>query len=99
MQQIIVVYETDAWHSLNTRECAGIYTSKRAAINSIVKNHRIELEDIFEIETTEMSRTELRKLQKEARSIIGKQLDRYYQTQGYQTNYEIEIWNLNDWGL
>ena len=58
-----------------------------------------ELEDIFEIETTEMSRTELRKLQKEARSIIGKQLDRYYQTQGYQTNYEIEIWNLNDWGL
>ena len=43
MRQIFVVYETDAWHSMNHRKCAGVFTSKWAAVNAIVKNHRIEL--------------------------------------------------------
>ena len=66
MRQIFVVYETDAWHSLSHRECAGVFTSKWAAVNAIVKNHRIELD---------------------------------YQTQGYETNYDIEVWLVNDWSL
>ena len=48
MKQIFVVYETDAWHSINHRECAGVFTSKRAAVNAIVKNHRIELDEFFD---------------------------------------------------
>ena len=42
MKQIFVVYETDPWHSTSHRECAGVFTSKWAAVNAIVKNHRIE---------------------------------------------------------
>jgi len=55
MRQIFVVYETNAWHELNKRECAGVFTSKWAAVNAIVKNHRIELDEFFdedEIEKT-----------------------------------------------
>ncbi len=66
MKQVFVVYETDAWHTIANRDCKGIYTSKRSAINAIVKNHEI--------------------------------LEMNYQTQGYSTNYDIEVWNVNDWG-
>ena len=38
MKQVFVVYETDAWHSTSNRDCKGIYTSKRSAINAIVRN-------------------------------------------------------------
>ena len=48
MRQIFVVYETDAWHSTSHRECAGVFTSKWAAVNAIVKNHRIELDEFFD---------------------------------------------------
>ena len=70
MKQVFVVYETDAWHTIANRDCKGIYTSKRSAINAIVKNHEI----------------------------IRKELEMNYQTQGYSTNYDIEVWNVNDWG-
>ena len=42
MKQVFVVYETDAWHTIANRDCKGIYTSKRSAINAIVKNHEIK---------------------------------------------------------
>ena len=77
MRQIFVVYETDAWHSTSHRECAGVFTSKWAAVNAIVMNHRIELDE--------------RRLRKE--------LEFAYQTQGYETNYDIEVWNINEWYL
>lgn len=48
MKQIFVAYETDAWHSLQHRECAGVFTSKWAAVNAIVKNHRIELDELLQ---------------------------------------------------
>ena len=48
MRQIFVVYETDAWHSTSHRDCAGVFTSKWAAVNAIVKNHRIELDEFFD---------------------------------------------------
>ena len=34
----------------------------------------------------------------EAKRIIRKELEMNYQTQGYSTNYDIEVWNVNDWG-
>ena len=96
MRQFFVVYETDAWHSTNSRDCKGIFTSKTSAINAIVKNHDIDLEEIFEYD--ELDRTSERVLAAEARRIIRRELEMNYQTQGYSTNYDIEVWNSNDWG-
>ena len=53
MRQIFVVYETDAWHSTSHRDCAGVFTSKWAAVNAIVMNHRIELDEFFSEEEIE----------------------------------------------
>lgn len=97
MKQIFVVYETNAWHSTSHRKCAGVYTSKWAAVNAIVKNHRIELEEFFDED--EIEHTSKRVLEAEARSILRKELDFAYQTQGYETNYDIEVWNINEWYL
>ena len=97
MKQIFVVYETDAWHSTSHRKCAGVYTSKWAAVNAIVKNHRRELEEFFGED--EIEHTSKRVLEAEARSILRKELDFAYQTQGYETNYDIQVWNINEWYL
>ena len=97
MKQIFVVYETDAWHSTSHRKCAGVYTSKWGAVNAIVKNHRIELEEFFDED--EIEHTSKRVLEAEARRILRKELDFTYQTQGYETNYDIEVWNINEWYL
>ena len=79
MRQIFVVYETDAWHSTSHRKCAGVFSSKWAAVNAIVKNHRIELEEFFDKDVIEQ--TSKRVLKAEARRILRKELDFAYQTQ------------------
>ena len=78
MKQIFVVYETDSWHSTSHRECAGVFTSKRAAVNAIVKNHRIELEEFFDED--EIEQTSKRTLEAEARRRLRKELEFAYQT-------------------
>ena len=97
-------YETDicrvrnyAWHSTNHRDCAGVFTSKWAAVNAIVKNHRIELDEFFDEE--EIEKTSKRVLEAEVRRRLRKELEFAYQTQGYETNYDIEVWNINEWYL
>ena len=85
MKQVFVVYETDAWHTIANRDCKGIYTSKRSAIEEIFEDDRLE-------------RASRRVLEAEAKRIIRKELEMNYQTQGYSTNYDIEVWNVNDWG-
>ena len=97
MRQIFVVYETDAWHSTSRWECAGVFTSKWAAVNAIVKNHRIEMDEFFDED--EVKHTSKRVLEAEARRILRKELELNYQTQGYETNYDIEVWNINEWCL
>ena len=97
MKQIFVVYETDAWHSTSRRECAGVFTSKWAAVNAIVKNHRIEMDEFFDED--EVKHTSKRVSEAEARRILRKELELNYQTQGYETNYDIEVWNINEWCL
>ena len=79
------------------RKCAGVFTSKWAAVNAIVKNHRIELEEFFDKD--EIEQTSKRVLKAEARRILRKELEIAYQTQGYETNYDIEVWNINEWYL
>ncbi len=97
MRQIFVVYETDAWHRTSHRDCAGVFTSKWAAVNAIVKNHRIELDEFFDEE--EIEKTSKRVLEAEVRRRLRKELEFAYQTQGYETNYDIEVWNINEWYL
>lgn len=97
MRQIFVVYETDAWHSMSHRKSVGVFTSKWAAVNAIVKNHRIDLEEFFDKD--EIEQTSKRVLKAEARRILRKELEIAYQTQGYETNYDIEVWNINEWYL
>ena len=97
MKQIFVVYETDAWHSTSRRECAGVFTSKWAAVNAIVKNHCIEMNEFFDED--EVKHTSKRVLEAEVRRILRKELELNYQTQGYETNYDIEVWNINEWCL
>ena len=97
MKQIFVVYETDAWHSTNHRECTGVFTSRRSAVNAIVWNHRIELDEFFDEDKIE--KTSKRVLEAEARRILRKELEIAYQTQGYETNYDIEVWSINEWYL
>ena len=97
MKQIFVVYETDAWHSTSRRECAGGGTSKWAAVNAIVMNHRIEMNEFFDED--KVKHTSKRVLEAEARRILRKELELNYQTQGYETNYDIEVWNINEWCL
>ncbi len=78
MRQIFVVYETDAWHSTSHQEYAGVFTSRRAAVNAIVKNHRIELDEFFDED--EMEKTSKKVLEAEARRILRKELEFAYQT-------------------
>ena len=96
MRQIFVVYETDAWHSTSHRDCAGVFTSKRAAVNAIVRNFDIDLDEIFE--PNYIAKKSDRLLRAEAKRIIRGELEVNFQTQGYSTNYDIEVWNVNDWG-
>jgi len=96
MKQVYVVYETDAWHSFSSRECKGIFTSKRSAVNAIVRNFDIDLDEIFE--PNYIAKKSDRLLRAEAKRIIRGELEVNFQTQGYTTNYDIEVWNVNDWG-
>lgn len=97
MRQAFIVYETDAWHTYSSRKTAGVFTSKRSAINAIVKNHHIKLSEIFEAEN--LKSTSHRVLRAEARRILRRELELMYQTQGYSTNYVIEIRNFNEWDV
>ena len=82
---------------MSHRKSAGVFTSKWAAVNAIVKNHRIELEEFFDKDVIEQ--TSKRVLKAEARRILRKELEIANQTQGYETNYDIEVWNINEWYL
>lgn len=97
-KQLFVVYETDAWHSISNRDCKGIYTSKTAAIRDITKHHKIELDEIFDLSDEDLTPSAKKRLEKEARQKLSKELELCYQTQGYSINYDIEIWLANDWG-
>lgn len=96
-KQLYIVYETDEWHSTASRDCKGVFMSKTSAIRSITKNHSIKLEELFDLTDIKMTPSMKKSLEKEARQILRNELDLIYQTQGYSTNYVIEIYNANEW--
>ena len=57
-QYLYPVYETNAWHSLEHRECKGIYTSKEEAIEAIVEHHEIPLEEFDGLTKEEAKETQ-----------------------------------------
>lgn len=96
-KQLFVVYETDQWHSISSRDCKGIFTSKTAAIRAITKHHKIKLDELFDLSDEEMTPAAKKRREKEARELLRKELELCYQTQGYSINYDIEIWLSNNW--
>lgn len=94
-RQIFVVYETDQWHSITSRNDRGVFTSKRAVVNAIVKHHNIDVDEIVEDDETNPLTQKQKK--KEAERVLRAEFDVVYQTQGYSINYEIEVWNINEW--
>ena len=73
MKQVYVVYVTDAWHSFSSRECKGIFTSKRSAVNAIVRNFDIDLDEMFEPDY--IAKKSDRQLRTEAKRIIHGELE------------------------
>jgi hypothetical protein len=55
------------------------------------------LEEFFDED--EIEHTSKRVLKAEVRRRLRKELEFAYQTQGYETNYDIEVWLVNDWSL
>lgn len=94
-RQLFIVYETDHWHSFSSRIDKGIFTSKRAAVNAIVKHHNIDVDEI--VEDDETNPLTQKQKEKEARRLLRAEFDVAFQTQGYSVNYEIEVWNFNEW--
>ena len=90
------VYETDAWHSTASRDCKGIFTSKTAAVNAIVKNHCIDDHEFFE-NIHDMIPLTKRQREAEIKHRLRREFEDSDQTQGYSVNYEIEVLNLNEW--
>lgn len=82
-----IVYETDEWLSNNSKEFCGIFSSKEDAINSIVCNHNICLEDT-EYDTDE-----------ELIEYITNMLEDHNQTQGLNVNYMIETAKVDNWEI
>lgn len=93
---LFTVYETDAWHSTDKKRFKGIFTSKTAAVNAIVKNHEIDDHEFFE-SIHEMIPLTKREREAEIKRRLRKDFEDSLQTQGYSVNYEIEVINLNEW--
>ena len=90
------VFETDSWHSTASRDCKGIFTSKTAAVNAIVKNHCIDDHEFFE-NIHDMIPLTKRQREAEIKHRLRREFEDSDQTQGYSVNYEIEVLNLNEW--
>ena len=97
MKKVYIVYETDEWLTESSRLYAGVYPSKKSAVNAIVKYNRIDLHEFFDRETYE--KTPKRKLEDEAKRILRKSFEVGFQTQKYSVNYEIEVCNMSFWNL
>ena len=95
-RQVFTVFETDAWHSTARKEFKGVYTSKTAAVNAIVKYHAIDDHELFE-SIHDMIPLTKRQREAEIKRRLRKDFEDSDQTQGYSVNYEIESWNLNEW--
>jgi hypothetical protein len=82
-----IVYETDKWLSNNSKDFGGIFSSKEDAINSIIQNHNICLED--ECYDTDEDLIES----------IREMLEEHNQTQGFDVNYIIESSKVGNWEI
>lgn len=95
-RQVFNVFETDAWHSTAKKEFKGVFTSRTAAVNAIVKYHAIDDHEFFE-DIHEMIPLTKRQREAEIKRRLRKDFEDSNQTQGYSVNYEIEVYNLNEW--
>lgn len=94
MKQVFVVYETDRWLSYDGRVFAGVFSSKKAAIDTILKNHDIDMTEFFDEEYIEKISEQV--LKAEIKRILQKELETYNQTSCYEVNYHIDVVNMNE---
>ena len=88
-KSIYIVYEGDEWLSYNSMRIKCVCNSKRSAIRSILKNHKMKWRDFPDYET--------RPTKKEMACEIKDELDNNLQTQGHTVNYFIEEMAVGEW--
>ena len=93
--KMYVAYECDAWHTTASKEIKGIFSSKEKAIDAILNNHEIHLDEIFDLE--DINNTPRAELIKDAKTVLRRELFQNNQTQDYEINYGIDVLDVNKW--
>ena len=90
---IYLIYETDTWHSNESKVLRGAYDSLDAAITAVVENNEFNYDKIaleYELDLDETTKEDIE-------GIITDELRTYRQTSFDQFNYMIEEADTNAW--
>lgn len=90
---VYLIYETDTWHSNESKVLRGAYDSLDAAITAVVENNEFDYHEIaFEYELDVDVTTK-----EDIEGIIADKLRTYRQTSFDQFNYMIEEAETDTW--
>lgn len=90
---VYLIYETDTWHSNESKVLRGAYDSLDAAITAVVENNEFNYDKIareYELDPDETTKEDIE-------GIITDELRTYRQTSFDQFNYMIEEAETNIW--
>lgn len=90
---IYLIYETDTWHSNESKVLRGAYDSLDAAITAVVENNEFNYDKIaleYELDLDETTKEDIEE-------IITDELRTYRQTSFDQFNYMIEEAETDTW--
>lgn len=90
---IYLIYETDTWHSNESKVLRGAYDSLDAAITAVVENNEFNYDKIaleYELDLDETTKEDIE-------GIITDELRTYRQTSFDQFNYMIEEAETDTW--
>lgn len=90
---VYLIYETDTWHSNESKVLRGAYDSLDAAITAVVENNEFNYDKIaleYELDLDETTKEDIE-------GIITDELRTYRQTSFDQFNYMIEEAETDTW--
>lgn len=90
---VYLIYETDTWHSNESKVLRGAYDSLDAAITAVVENNEFNYDKIareYELDPDEATKEDIE-------GIITDELRTYRQTSFDQFNYMIEEAETDTW--
>lgn len=90
---VYLIYETDTWHSNESKVLRGAYDSLDAAITAVVENNEFNYDKIAKEYELEVDLT----TKEDIEEIIADELRTYRQTSFDQFNYMIEEAETNTW--